>query len=291
MFPWRNDHRAADQVLLWTARVLGLVSATVLGLIVVFLIRESSPALWNVGPFRFLTDDAWRPTADRWSLLPMLAATVLVTAGAIALAAPLGFLSAIFCRFLAPAWIASIYRRMVELLCGIPSVVYGFWGLTVLAPWIRAISPQPQGQSVLAGSIVLALMILPTVALLAEASLTNVPREYFQAAAALGFSRWGTIRWVAFPAARAGLGTAALLATARALGETMAVLMVCGNVAKTPGSIFDSARTLTANIALELDYAVGDHRSALFLGGLLLAALVAALVGLAEWIAGRKSHA
>jgi len=175
---------------------------------------------------------------------------------------------------------------MVELLAGIPSVVYGFWGLIVLAPLIGRW--QPPGQSLLAGILILTIMILPTVALLSESSLRRAPRAYLTGAAALGLSRWATIRGVALPAAKSGIFTAVLLATGRAIGETMAVLMVAGNVVRIPGSVFDPVRTLTANIALELGYALDHHRAALFVSGLVLLSMIVILVAIAEWIS--KGH-
>ena len=164
----------------------------------------------------------------------------------------------------------------VQLLAGIPSVVYGFWGLVTLVPLVRELAPP--GPSLFAGVLVLALMIVPTITLLSLAALERVPENLFQGAAALRLSRWATLRAVVLPSARAGLSTAVLLGTLRAVGETMAVLMVCGNVARTPTSVFDPVRTLTANIALELGYATSEHRSVLFVSGLALMLMVAALV-------------
>ena len=152
----------------------------------------------------------------------------------------------------------------------------------VLVPLIGSI--HPPGPSLLAGIVILAIMILPTIALVADASLANVPQQYVRGAAALGLSRWGTIRGVVFPAAKSGLFTGIILETGRAIGETMAILMVCGNVVQTPHSLFDPIRTLTANIALEMAYALGDHRAALFVSGLVLMAMIAALVAAADWI-------
>ncbi|HSM81631.1 MAG TPA: phosphate ABC transporter permease subunit PstC, partial [Nodosilinea sp.] len=231
---------------------------------------------------------AWSPTQAAYNLLPMIWGTLAVTVGAVVLAVPLGLGSALFCQYYAPPWLAPIYRRLMELLAGIPSVVYGFWGLVVLVPLIQRL--QPPGPSLLAGILILALMILPTLALTAEASLSKLPPEYWQGAAALGLSRWTTIRGVAMPAARSGLFTGLILGTGRAVGETMAVLMVCGNVVKTPTSLFDPVRTLTANIALEMGYATGDHRSALFVSGLVLMLLVGGLVAIADLISPSTRH-
>jgi phosphate transport system permease protein len=190
----------------------------------------------------------------------MLFGTILTALGSVLIAAPLGILSAIFCRFYAPLMLADLYRRLIELLAGIPSVVYGLWGLVVLVPLIGRI--EPPGASLIAGILILTIMILPTIALTADSSLANVPAEYIPGAAALGLSRHTTICHIAIPAARSGVFTGIILGTGRALGETMAVLMVCGNVVEIPRGPFEPVRTLTANIALEMAYATGDHRSA-----------------------------
>lgn len=270
--PWP----AADDLLLLTLRALGAVSGSVVLLILAFLLREALPALVDPGPWRFLTDPSWNPVEGRFRLLPMVAGTTLASLGAVLLAGPAGIASAVFCRVYAPPRLATWYRRLVRVFAGVPSVVYGFWGLVVLVPWIAAW--RPPGASLLAAVLVLALMIHPTVALLADASLAAVPAETWHAAAALGLSRWRLAAQVAVPAARAGIGAGIVLAAARAVGETMAVMMVAGNVVQVPGSAFDPVRTLTANIALEMAYAMGRHRAALFLTGLVLLGLATALV-------------
>jgi phosphate transport system permease protein len=275
---------STDILVVWTLRAVALLVSAVVVVIAAFLLVESWPALRSVGIARFFADPSWHPAggADqgRFNLTPMLVGTLAVATGALLVAAPLGLASALFSTFYAPAGVATVYRRLIELLAGIPSVVYGFWGLVVLTPLIR--QWQPPGQSLLAGVLILALMVLPTVALLSEAGLRSVPRSYLHGAAALGLSRWATIRGVAFPAARGSILTAVLLATARALGETMAVLMVSGNVVQLPQGLFEPVRVLTANIALELGYALDHHRSALFVTGLLLMVMTVVLVVIAE---------
>ena len=163
------------------------------------------------------------------------------------------------------------------------------YGLVVLVPLIGRL--HPPGPSLLAGILVLAIMILPTIALLADASFAAVPASHLRGAASLGLSRWGTLRGVVFPVARSGLFTGVILATGRAIGETMAILMVAGNVVKTPDSLFAPMRTLTANIALEMAYATGSHRSALFVSGLVLMAMIVALAFAADFLASRKVRA
>lgn len=282
-----------DRLLLWCLRVCAVLSGTVLLLIVAFVLREAWPALERIGWPRFFTDPSWHPAAvaarGRYDLTPMLVGTLAVVVGGVLIATPLGVLSAVFCREYAPPRLAQTYRRIIELLAGIPSVVYGFWGLVVLVPLIRQL--HPPGPSLLAGALILALMILPTIALLADAALARLPVAYQRGAAALGLSRWRWVWSVAVPAARPGLYGAVCLATARAVGETMAVLMVCGNVVQVPDSVFDPIRALTANIALEMAYAAGDHRAALFVSGLLLLGLIIALAVVADRVAEAPRHA
>ncbi len=271
-----------DRLLLWLLRGLAAIAGLIVVLIVAFLIVEALPALHHVGVLRFFTDPSWHPAEGFYNLTPMLWGTLFAMAGSVLIATPLGILSAVFCRYYAPLPLARPYRRLIELLAGIPSVVYGFWGLVVLVPLIGEL--HPPGPSLLAGILILTIMILPTIALMADASLANVPQQYIRGAAALGLPRWATIRGVVLPAAKSGLFTGVILETGRAIGETMAILMVCGNVVQTPSGIFDPIRTLTANIALEMAYALGDHRAALFVSGLVLMAMIVTLVVSAEWI-------
>jgi len=272
-----------DRVLHWGLRSAAVLSAVLLLLIVAFLVRESLPAIRTIGFSRFFTDGSWHPAdpnSPTFDLRPALVGTLLTAGGAVFLAGPVGVFGAVFSRFYSPSWLGAGFRRVVELLAGIPSVVYGLWGLTVLVPVIADI--RLPGTSLAAGILILAIMILPTMTLLVDAAFQNVPDEYFQAAAALGLSRFGTLFGVVFPLVWPAMLTAVLLALARALGETMAVLMVCGNVPQIPSSVFDPVRTLTANIASEMGYALGIHRSALFFSGLLLTIAVLGLVVLAE---------
>jgi phosphate transport system permease protein len=278
-----------DPALLLLSRLAALVAGLIVVGMVGFLVLEAAAALRAVGPGRFFTDPQWHPAEGLFGLLPMLAGTALATLGALLLATPLGIASALFCRYFAPRGIASLYRRLVELLAGTPSVVFGLWGLVVLVPLLNRV--HPPGASLLAAILILALMVLPTLALTVESGLRSLPEEYLHAAAALGLSRWTTVFRVALPAARSAVATGILLATGRALGETMAVLMVCGNVVQLPRTLFDPIRTLTANVALEMAYALGLHRSALFLSGLLLALVVIGVVLIAEFAAREPTHA
>lgn len=275
----------SDVLLKWFFRSAALISGVLVLFIFGFLGLESLPVLKSTALFQFFSDPSWHPTEGSYGIWPMAAGTLAVTAGAVLLAAPLGLLAAVFCHYYAPRPMASFYRRLIEILAGVPSVVYGFWGIAVLVPLIGRF--EPPGPSLCAAILILTLMILPTVALSADSALASVPLSYITGAAALGLSRWRMIWSVIFPAVRSHLFTAVLLQTGRAIGETMAVLMVCGNIVQIPKTIFDPVRTLTANIALEMAYATGDHRSSLFVSGLLLLFMVAGLVLMAEWVEQR----
>jgi phosphate transport system permease protein len=269
--------------------VAALAASVLFVLIVVFLFKESWPILRRINPTRFLLDPAWHPTEGLFGLLPMLSASLAASAGALLLATPLGVASALFCRHYAPPMLARLYRWAIILLAGVPSVVLGLWGLTVIVPLIGRI--EPPGASLLAAILILTLMIAPTIALTTEAALVAVPNAYWRGAAALGLSREATIANVVLPATRASIASGVLLAAARALGETMAIVMVSGNVVQIPASLFDPVRTLTANIALEMAYATGNHRASLFVSGLLLTALVLALATSAWRLTGVRAHA
>lgn len=284
MLPTREQR--IDRLGAMLLRTSGLISASIVLLVVGFLLWRAWPAFTNIGAAHFALDEDWSPSAGRFDLTAMAATSVATTLGAIALAGPLGIGSALFSRFYAPPPLAAVYRRLVELLAGIPSVIYGFWGLVTLVPLLARW--RGSGASLLAATLVLTLMILPTVALLTEAALASVPGTQRQGAAALGLGTWVTLRRVILPAALPGIVRALLLAAMRAVGETMAVLMVSGNVVRFPGDPFAAVRALTSNIALEMGYAYGDHQSALFFSGLVLLALVAGGVVLADWVALRQ---
>lgn len=270
----------ADSLLSAATFTVAAGTAAILLVILAFLLRESWPAL-QAGQWRlFFTSADWYPLSGEYNLWPMLWASLLASAGAIVLAAPLGIGCALFIHSHAPAWLAAGFRRLVTVLAGIPSVVFGLWGLTVLVPLL--VAREPPGASLLAAILILAIMVLPTIALISAAALAQVPASHALGARALGLARHAVLLRVVLPAARAGIAGGILLATARALGETMAVLMVAGNVVQLPSSLTDPVRVLTANIALEMAYAMDNHRAALYVSGLLLTLLVAALAWLAQ---------
>jgi phosphate transport system permease protein len=269
-----------EALLVCFLRGIAFLSGAIVLLILGFLLWETFPVLHHIGLSRFFHDPAWFPASGQFNLVPMLWGTVAITCTALLIATPLGIFSAVFCQYYAPPLLAKIYRHFIQLLAGIPSVVYGFWGLVVLVPILGRI--YPPGPSWLAGSLILALMILPTITLVSISTLAAVPSHYLRACAALGLGQWATVSGVVFAVAKKGLFTGVLLAAGRAIGETMAVLMVSGNVVQIPSHLFTPVRTLTANIALEMAYAVDDHRSALFANGLLLMFMILIIVLFAE---------
>jgi phosphate transport system permease protein len=273
-----------DRVVRGLTRASAALAAGLVVLIFGFLVLESWPALQRIGPTRFLTDASWHPRSGQYQLGALLVGSAAATLGAMLIAAPLGVGAAIHLHAFATPRRAGWYRRLVELMAGIPSVIYGLWGLVVLVPLLARFGGS--GQSLLAAALVLALMILPTVVLTADAALGAVPAAWLRGGAALGLGRWAIARRIALPAARGGIGAGLLLAAGRAVGETMAVLMVAGNVVELPRSLLDPIRTITANIALEMGYATRDHRAVLFVSGLFLLAAVSALVVVAARFEG-----
>ena len=260
--------------------VCAVLSTAIVVFIVLFVAWEASGSFVDPGVLSFVMDPSWHPTYSSYNLLPMLVGTLVIAAGALVVAAPLGLLSAIYLQFYCQGWLRSLVYRVLGLLAGVPSVVFGLWGLTVLVPKIAVI--QQPGASVLAGIVILSMMVLPTMALSADAVLSQVSSELLLAAKGLGFSKFGLVFSVAIPSAKAGLATGFVLQLGRALGETMAVLMVTGNVVQFPNSLFDPVRVLTSNVALEMAYAMEGHRSALFFTGLILVVLIYALVFLSN---------
>ncbi len=238
-------------------------------LIAVFILKEGTPFLVKVGPRDFLFSSDWRPQAGHFGIYPMIVASLWVTLGALLMGGPLGIAGAIFLTEFAPPALMRVVKPAIELLAGIPSVVFGFIGVMVLAPLVRAYAGGP-GLSVLAAAVILGIMILPTVLSIAADAIASVPQSYREGALALGATRWQAVHMVVLKAARSGILAGLILGMGRAIGETMAVIMVAGNAVKVPHSPLDSVRTLTANIALEMGYATGMHRQALFATGIVL---------------------
>jgi len=255
-------------------RTSGLSAIAFVLLIFAFLAREGVPAFFQVKADA-LFGARWCPIENYFWLWPLILGSLLVTLGAAALALPTGLLAAVFIAEVAPRWLREIVKPMIEVVAGIPSVVLGFMGMLALSPLVRQAFNAPTGLTALAGSLVLAYMALPTVISVAEDALDSVPRAYRDAALALGATKWQTIWMVTVPAARSGILTAMMLGIGRAIGETMAVMMVTGNAARlplTPDSLLRPVRTMTATIAAEMgEVAQGStHFHVLFAIGILL---------------------
>jgi len=268
---------------------LALSSISALVLITLFIVIQGAPIIGKVGFFNFIFGMTWAPSQGEFGIFPMIIGTLLVTLGAMLLGVPIGICSAIFLAEFAPAPVRNMFRPAIQLLAGIPSVVYGFWGLIFIVPLIRDNLGGP-GLSILAGSIVLAIMILPTVISITEVSIIALPKTYKEGALALGMSHWQAIYSVQLPAAKSGIVAAVILGTGRAIGETMAVIMVLGNAPALPRSILDPVRTLTTNIGIEMGYATGDHRQALFATGIILFIIIMVLNVTAQYITRKKKQ-
>lgn len=256
--------------------VVGLTSVAVLALIIFFIFKEGSPALAEVGLSRFVAGTKWSPGKGQFGILPMIVGSLFVTLGALIVGVPLGLGCALYLSEFAPKRIAAVLKPLVEILAGIPSVVFGFIGLTVIVPLIRDRLGGP-GFSVLASSLVLGVMILPTMVSISYDALRAVPQAYREGMLAVGANEWQVVSSVVLPAARSGVLAAGILSMGRAVGETMAVIMVAGNATIIPKSLLDPVRTLTSNIALEMGYAAGLHRQALFATGIVLFVIIGAL--------------
>ena len=249
--------------------VAACVSILAVALICIFLFANGVPAMKEIGFADFLLGREWRPGNDIYGIFPMIIGSIYVTAGAIVIGVPIGLLTAVFLARYCPAGIYKVVKPGVELLAGIPSVVYGFFGMVVIVPMIRN-TFGGTGSSILAASILLGMMILPTIISQSEASIRAVPDSYYEGSLALGATHERSVFCAILPAAKSGILAAIILGVGRAIGETMAVIMVAGNQARMPGSIFEGVRTMTANIVIEMGYAEGLHREALIATGVVL---------------------
>lgn len=283
--------KVIDRGIRYVLLLSGLVAVAVVLLIGLLTLRQSLPAFANIGLKDLLLGQVWRPGMDSFGLFPMIVGSISVTIGALLFGVPLSLGCAIYLAEVAPAGMRSAVRPAIELLAGIPSVVYGLFGMVVLVPLVRRIQvPGNTGFGVLAASMVLAVMILPTVTNISEDAIRSVPRQYKEGSLALGATQWQTIIGVTVPAARSGIAAAIILGIGRALGETMAMIMVIGNSIKLPAPlnnnpltlVLSQTRTLTGNIAVEISYATGIHESALFVTGVLLFILIMVVNSLAR---------
>jgi phosphate transport system permease protein len=250
--------------------LIALSALSALALITVFIFVKGIPIIAKVGVFNFVFGMKWAPSQGDYGIFPMIIGSVSVTLGAAVLGIPVALCCSIYLAEFAPITLSKLVRPAIQLLSGIPSVVYGFWGLIFIVPVIRNYLGGP-GLSILAGSIILA-----------------VPRLYKEGAFALGATHWQTIRSVLMPAAKSGIVAAIILGIGRAIGETMAVIMVLGNAVAIPKSILDPARTLTTNIGIEMGYASGEHQEALFATGIVLLIIIMILNAIAQYATRRR---
>ena len=250
-------------------RVFACLSVGSVAVITLYMIGAGAPAIAEIGLWDFLSGTVWSPNQGQYGILYMILASVAGMFGAILIGVPVGVLTAVFLAELAPRRLAGFVRPAVELLAGIPSVIYGFFGMMVVVPFIRRVFPGSIGDSLLAMILILAVMVLPTIIQVSETALRAVPGSYREASLALGNTRIGTIFRVMLPAARSGILAGVILGVGRAIGETMAVIMVCGNTVNFP-ELLKAVRPLTTGVVLELSYSSGLHRQALFSIGLVL---------------------
>lgn len=274
--------------------IAACASVLAVALICIFLFANGIPAMKEIGFGNFLSGKMWKPKNEIFGILPMIVGSLYVTAGAIIFGVPVGILTAVFMAYYCPKKIYKPLKAATELLAGIPSVVYGFFGLVVIVPLIRTIGRdlgfRGNGSSILTASLLLGMMILPTIIGLTESSIRAVPPHYYEGAVALGATHERAIFRVVIPAAKSGVIAAIVLGVGRAIGETMAVIMVAGNQARMPAGIFRGIRTLTANVVIEMGYATGLHREALIATGVVLFVFILLINFCVALLKRRVSH-
>lgn len=268
--------------------ILSLVSIFILGLIVVFLFREGIPLFREVSIRDFIFGMEWYPTYSppSYGIWPLIVGSLIVTIFSSLIAIPLGVLSAVYISEIAPPAIKEVLKAIIELLAGLPSVVLGFFGMVIVAPWLQETFDLPTGLNIVNASMILAVMAVPTISSISEDALYAVPNEFKEASYALGATKFETIARIIIPAALSGISTAVILGMARAIGETMVVLMVAGGAAAIPESIFDSVRPMPASIAAEMGEAPfrSGHYHALFATGIVLFLMTLAFNLVADYI-------
>jgi phosphate transport system permease protein len=277
-----------EQLVKWILVLFALSSLLFLFLIFTFILVEGLPLFLKIGVKNIIFGFKWAPTKGSFGIFPMIVSSFLVTIGALVIGAPLGLSCAIYLSEYSGKKLKLFLKPAIELLAGIPSVVYGFLGVIYIVPLVRNLLGG-SGFSLLSTSIVLGVMILPTIISISFDSLTSVPKNYREGSFAMGATKWQTISRVIVPSARSGIVASFILGMGRAIGETMAVIMIAGNALKIPTSVLDPLRTLTGNIALELAYATGDHRQGLFSTGVVLMVIIMILNYIANFGIKRRS--
>ncbi len=267
--------------------IVAVISVIIIILIIGFVFAQGLPAIREVGLINFIFGMNWSPTHDEYGIFPMIIGTIEMMIISLIIAIPLSVGCSIFMTEYATHTMNRILKPTIQSLAGIPSVVYGFFGLVVIVPFIRD-TFGGTGFSLIAASIILAIMILPTIISVSQDAILAVPHFYKEASLGLGATQWQTIYKVILPSAAPGIITAIILGMGRAIGETMAVIMIAGNVVEIPGSIFEPVRVLTSNIALEMGYAIGLHYNALFATGIVLLVVIMILLLIADYISYRS---
>ena len=259
-----------EQVMHAVFFIAACASVLAVALICLFLFVNGIPAMREIGIFKFLLGTMWKPGNNIYGILPMIMGSIYVTAGAILIGVPIGILTSVFMASYCPKKVYRFFKSAIDLLAGIPSVVYGFFGLMMLVPLIRDLFHKGNGSSILSASILLGIMILPTIIGVTESAIRAVPSNYYEGSLALGATKERSLFFVVLPAAKSGLIAGVVLGIGRAIGETMAVVMVAGNQARMPAGILRGVRTMTSNIVLEMGYAADLHREALIATGVVL---------------------
>lgn len=265
------------------------VSILCVAMICIFLFANGIPAIGKIGVFQFLAGEKWKPGNNLFGILPMILGSIYVTAGAVLIGVPIGILTAVFLSKFCPKRIYKIVKPAIDLLAGIPSVVYGFFGMVVIVPLISNLFGG-SGKSMLTASILLGIMILPTIIGVSESAINAVPSSYYEGSLALGASHERSVFFATLPAAKSGILAGVILGVGRAIGETMAVIMVAGNQARMPKGLLAGVRTMTANIVLEMGYATDLHREALIATAVVLFVFIL-MINLSFSIISRKANA
>ena len=269
--------------------ISALASIFAVAMICFFLFANGLPAIFKIGPLKFLTGTIWKPGNDIYGIFPMILGSIYVTAGAILIGVPIGILTAIYLSRFCPRGIYHVIKPAIDLLAGIPSVVYGFFGMVVIVPVVSQLFGG-SGKSMLTASILLGIMILPTIIGVSESAINAVPSSYYEGSLALGASHERSVFFATLPAAKSGILAGVILGVGRAIGETMAVIMVAGNQARMPKGILQGVRTMTANIVLEMGYATDLHREALIATAVVLFVFIL-IINLSFSIISRKANA
>ena len=264
-----NKSHVKEKVMEVVFMLCACVSILSVALICIFLFANGIPAMTKIGFFDFIFGQKWKPSNEIFGIFPMIIGSIYITAGAVIIGVPIGILTAVYLARFCPEKLYKIIKPAVDLLAGIPSVVYGFFGLCVIVPFVRN-NIGGDGNSILTASILLGFMILPTIINVSESSIRAVPEKYYQGALALGATHERSVFCTVVPAAKSGIMAGIVLGIGRAIGETMAVIMVAGNQARMPKGILEGIRTMTSNIVMEMGYATDLHREALIATGVVL---------------------